>query len=129
TSTTTRSEDLLPGGFHRFSPQTDFLDNSITSTSRPPTSAVITVRVIKSFEFRSMKALVLKDLDLTNLTVSQLEEICRKEVGSQPSFKAFRSYASKLDTLKLYTKAHGSKTTNLIINLDHPEWLLTQSNL
>jgi hypothetical protein len=28
------------------------------------------------------------------------------------------------DTLKLYTKAHGSKTTNLIINLDHDEWIL-----
>jgi len=29
-----------------------------------------------------------------------------------------------LDTLKLYTKAHGSKTTNLIINLDHDDWIL-----
>jgi len=29
-----------------------------------------------------------------------------------------------LDTVKLYTKAHGAKTTNLIINLDHDEWVL-----
>jgi len=28
------------------------------------------------------------------------------------------------DTLKIYTKAHGAKTTNLIINLDHDEWIL-----
>ena len=28
------------------------------------------------------------------------------------------------DTLKIYTRAHGAKTTNLIINLDHPEWVL-----
>lgn len=27
------------------------------------------------------------------------------------------------DALKLYTRAHGAKTTNLIINLDHPEWV------
>jgi len=30
------------------------------------------------------------------------------------------------DTLKLYTKAHGAKTTNLIINLDHDEWILEE---
>jgi Uncharacterized conserved protein (DUF2340) len=28
------------------------------------------------------------------------------------------------DTIKIYTKAHGSKTTNLIINLDHPDWIM-----
>ena len=28
------------------------------------------------------------------------------------------------DTLKKYTVAHGHKTTNLIINLDHDEWIL-----
>jgi len=26
--------------------------------------------------------------------------------------------------MKLYTKAHGAKTTNLIINLDHDDWIL-----
>jgi len=26
--------------------------------------------------------------------------------------------------LKLYTQAHGAKTTNLIINLDHDDWIL-----
>ena len=26
--------------------------------------------------------------------------------------------------MKLYTLAHGHKTTNLIINLDHDEWIL-----
>ncbi|OCF33131.1 hypothetical protein I316_05176 [Kwoniella heveanensis BCC8398] len=26
--------------------------------------------------------------------------------------------------MKLYTVAHGHKTTNLIINLDHDEWIL-----
>lgn len=74
------------------------------------------------------------------------------EVGTTPAFKAFRTYVEKLgelrawlirtavrgprltagspllspisDTLKIYTRAHGSKTTNLIINLDRPEWVL-----
>lgn len=120
---------LLPGGFHAFNPQGDFLDNKETNVSRPLNDAVITIRIIKSFEFRSMKAYVIKSIDLTTTTIAQLEELCRKEVSTTSSFRAFRSYADKLDTLKLYTRAHGSKTTNLIINLDHPEWVLEDGNL
>jgi len=30
--------------------------------------------------------------------------------------------------LKLYTQAHGAKTTNLIINLDHDEWILSDES-
>jgi len=33
-----------------------------------------------------------------------------------------------LDTLKLYTVAHGAKTTNLIINLDHDEWIFDENS-
>ena len=59
------------------------------------------------------------------------------------SFNMSRSMLTRIvDTLKLYTKAHGAKvrqascserrtdnsrplqTTNLIINLDHDEWIL-----
>lgn len=120
---------LLPGGFHAFNPQADFLDNKETNNARPLTDAVITIRIIKSFEFRSMKAYVAKSIDLTTTTISQLEDMCRKEVTSNSAFRAFRSYADKLDTLKLYTRAHGSKTTNLIINLDHPEWVLEDANI
>lgn len=120
---------LLPGGYHAFNPQADFSDNKQTNTSRPLTDAVITVRIIKSFEFRSMKAYVLKNIDLTTTTISQLEDLCRNEVRTSSGFRAFRSYADKLDTLKLYTRAHGSKTTNLIINLDHDDWVLEDRNL
>jgi len=35
---------------------------------------------------------------------------------------------SSSDTLKLYTQAHGAKTTNLIINLDHDDWILEDDN-
>merc|ERR1712157_599317 len=121
-STETNAPALLPGGFHAFNPQADFSDNKETNNARPLTDAVITIRIIKSFEFRSMKAYVAKSVDLTTTTISQLEDMCRKEVTSNSAFRAFRSFADKLDTLKLYTRAHGSKTTNLIINLDHPEW-------
>lgn len=128
-TTTTTTSTLLPGGFHAFNPQADFSDNKETNVSRPLTDAVITIRIIKSFEFRSMKAYVIKSIDLTTTTVSELEDMCRAEVKRKSSFRAFRSYADQLDTLKLYTRAHGSKTTNLIINLDHPEWVLEDANL
>ncbi|CBQ68641.1 conserved hypothetical protein [Sporisorium reilianum SRZ2] len=127
--TDSTSATLLPGGFHAFNPQADFSDNKETNIARPLTDAVITIRIIKSFEFRSMKAYVLKSIDLTTTTIAQLEQLCRQEVKTNSSFRAFRSYADQLDTLKLYTRAHGAKTTNLIINLDHPEWILEDENL
>lgn len=122
----TARADLLPGGFHRFKPVADADDfsNVETNLSRPVTDAVITVRIIKSFAYRSMKSLVLKHVDLTTMTVDGLRKRCQDEVRTSPTFKAFRSWTEKLDTLKIYTRAHGAKTTNLIINLDHTDWIL-----
>ncbi|KAG0216204.1 hypothetical protein BGX31_000655 [Mortierella sp. GBA43] len=46
---------------------------------------------------------------------------------SVPGLKMYRGI--DLDTLKLYTKAHGAKTMNLIINMDHDEdWILADDN-
>lgn len=113
---------------HPYAPQVDFLDNTVTNQARPLTSAIITVRIIKSFQFRTMKPLVLRDIDLTKCTTPQLIERCRQEVRTQPAFKAYRNVVDDLDTIKLYTQAHGAKTTNLIINLDHPEWIFDSAS-
>jgi hypothetical protein len=40
------------------------------------------------------------------------------EVNTKPGWKAYKSCIDSLDTLKLYTKTHGTKTNNLIINLE-----------
>ncbi|WVQ74048.1 hypothetical protein IAR50_003630 [Cryptococcus sp. DSM 104548] len=94
------------------------------ATERNPISdATLTVRVIKSFEFRTQKSLVLQHLDLRTLTVGALMEQVRAQAKTAPGFKAYRTLV--LDTLKLYTVAHGHKTTNLIINLDHDDWILS----
>lgn len=84
--------------------------------------ATITVRVIKSFEYRTERSLVLHELDLQKTTVGELKNIAKQAVKSGPGWKAYRNV--DLDTLKLYTKAHGAKTSNLIINLDHDDWIL-----
>jgi len=47
-------------------------------------------------------------------------------VQTQPGWKPYRKL--QLDTLKLYTKAHGAKTTNLIINLDNDDWILKEES-
>ncbi|KAI9056847.1 hypothetical protein FKP32DRAFT_1615680 [Trametes sanguinea] len=75
----------------------------------PKTDATITVRVIKSFEYRTEKSL------------GQLKDMVRQAIQTQSAWKPYRNV--ELDTIKLYTKAHGAKTTNLIINLDHDEWI------
>jgi hypothetical protein len=98
-------------------------DDTLTNLARPRTSAVVTVRVIKSFEFRTERSLVLRDIDLDTTTVGDLKEIARNAIQTQPGWKPYRS--AHFDTLKLYTQAHGAKTTNLIINLDHDEWILS----
>lgn len=156
-ATAQANEQLAPGGFHRFRPVSDAEEgpNVESNLVRPATDAIITVRIIKSFAFRSMKALVLKNVDLTTTTVDALKEMCKLQVRTSASFKPFRTWADKFgeygkqgelyesyhdsyhplfpphalpfslpDTLKIYTRAHGAKTTNLIINLDHPEWVL-----
>lgn len=76
---------LLPGGFHPFSPNTDSYSTTETNLQRPNTDAVLTIRVIKSFQFRSMKALVLK-VDLTKETVKGLRERCVKGENKRAGF-------------------------------------------
>ncbi len=71
-------ETLLPGGFHAFKPSYGDDSSPVTNTQRPKTDAVITIRVIKSFEYRTMKALVLKGIDLTTLTAGELKQRCKQ---------------------------------------------------
>ncbi|KDN51740.1 hypothetical protein RSAG8_00288, partial [Rhizoctonia solani AG-8 WAC10335] len=102
--------------------ETGEISDQLTNLAVPLSTATITVRVIKSFEYRTEKSLVLHALDLEHMTVGELKERVRNAVKTEPGWKAYRTV--QLDTLKLYTKAHGAKTTNLIINLDHDEWIL-----
>nr|XP_018266489.1 cytoplasmic protein [Kwoniella dejecticola CBS 10117]OBR88647.1 cytoplasmic protein [Kwoniella dejecticola CBS 10117] len=156
-------------------------NHQLLSTERNPiTDATLTIRIIKSFEFRTQKSMVVKHLNLEELTVGALMELVRngeflhreksvsgkqgkrmgfevewdelreislemfgsftgreqrdaddtnglKEIKTQSGYKPYRTLV--LDTMKLYTLAHGSKTTNLIINLDHDEWILDPSSI
>ncbi|KIJ69542.1 hypothetical protein HYDPIDRAFT_172910 [Hydnomerulius pinastri MD-312] len=98
------------------------ISDVLTNVALPKTEATITLRVIKSFEYRTERSLVLHKLNLETTTVGGLKDIARRAIQTGPAWKPYRN--AVLDTLKLYTKAHGAKTTNLIINLDHDEWIL-----
>jgi hypothetical protein len=94
----------------------------LTNISLPKTCATLTLRVIKSFEFRTERSLVLHNVNLNTTTVGDLKDATRLAIRTQPGWNPYRNVV--LDTLKLYSKPHGAKTTNLIINLDHDEWIL-----
>ncbi|KIL69508.1 hypothetical protein M378DRAFT_678122 [Amanita muscaria Koide BX008] len=98
----------------------------LANEARPKSDATITIRVIKSFQFRTTRSLVMHHVNLEIITVGQLKENIRQVIQSQQAWKAYRNV--QLDTIKLYTKAHSAKTTNLIINLDHDDWILNEDN-
>lgn len=106
----------------------DFYDEEpLTTTLRPETMAIITVRIIKSFPYRTVKNHVFKNIDLIHTTAGDLLEMVKKLIQSESAFRPYRNV--DLDTLKVYTRAHGSKTMNLIINFDHDEdWVLGDSS-
>lgn len=73
---------------------------------------IITVRIIKSFEFRTFKNIILNSIS-NELTVGDLKSLVKNKI------KELKGYnPDKYDTLKIYFKTHGSKTSNLIINVN-----------
>lgn len=72
----------------------------------------LTVRLVKSFQYRTFKNIVLHGIPLS-MKVADLKLKC---LDAAQQLRAFKSHA--FDAMKLYVKKHGSKTSNLIINID-----------
>jgi len=106
--------------------ESEDISDVLTNLAKPRTSATLTLRIIKSFEYRTEKSLVVHDINLETTSVGDLKRLAIEAIHTQPGWKPYRTVS--LDTLKLYTKAHGAKTTNLIINLDHDEWILNDDS-
>jgi hypothetical protein len=95
----------------------------LTSTVKPLTQSVITIRIIKSFPYRNVKNIILKDYDIANKTPKDLFDDVLNKINTEGGLRPYRNV--KYDSLKIYTHAHGSKTMNLVINFEHDEdWLL-----
>lgn len=54
----------------------------LTNLALPKTSATLTIRIIKSFEYRTERSLVLHDINLETTTVGDLKDIARKGITS-----------------------------------------------
>ncbi|KAI6652722.1 hypothetical protein LOD99_4108 [Oopsacas minuta] len=84
-------------------------------TEKPP-GIRITIRLIRSFEYRSIKNIVIKSIPITS-TVGELLKDIGKEIHKSstlpPPFKK-----TNYDTIKIFTFAHGQKPNSTAINLE-----------
>ncbi|KAJ3094884.1 hypothetical protein HDU97_007513 [Phlyctochytrium planicorne] len=91
-------------------------------TTTPSSGILVTIRLIKSFEYRTTKNMIIKDLDPTVITFGRLKEIIQERIANESAFKVYRNVP--MDTFKLYFHSHGTKSQNLIINLEHEDKFL-----
>eukprot|EP00741_Cyanophora_paradoxa_P001382 tig00000480_g1337.t1 len=84
----------------------------------------VVVRVIKSFEYRTFKNLVLHNVDL-GMRVADFRQLVDQKIQTEAGFAPYRNHKS--DTLKLHMKAHGAKTSNPVINVGHEELVLKET--
>jgi hypothetical protein len=53
----------------------------LTNTLNPTTSSTITIRIIKNFEYRTVKNLVLQHINLETTTFKELKELVRESAS------------------------------------------------
>lgn len=93
------------------------------NTNFTVSDSVLTVRLIKSFPYRNVRNHVYQHVDIANTTARELFEMVKHTIATDGSLRPFRNV--NFDTIKIYTHAHGTKTINLVINMDHDDdWVL-----
>jgi len=97
-------------------------EENVLHFTEQPDGILITVRVVRSFEYRTVRQFILRNLNAT-LTVAKLKELIINEIQTDVHFTPWRHFT--FDTLKIYRKSQGTKPNNLIINMDKDdEWIL-----
>ena len=85
--------------------------------------STITVRLIKSFEYKNFRNVVLHAVDLGVLTLADVEAQVWARVEANAVLSRLFARGS-LDTFKLYYRPHQAKTNNPIINVGGDETLV-----
>lgn len=101
------------------------MEEPLTSTVRPATDSLLTVRIIKSFPYRNVKNHIIKSINLKETTPEQLFKQVIESINTSGGLRPYRNV--EYDTLKIYNKAHGTKPMNLVINFEHDEELIIYS--
>lgn len=81
--------------------------------------ATIVIRLIRSFEYRNVKNMVLHNVDIDKVTTEKLLEMINNKIQSDPAYVTHRN--KKYDTLKIYSFPQSYKSQNLVINLEDDE--------
>ena len=99
-------------------------DPALTNVARPNTSATLTIRIIKSFIFRTERSLVLHDVNLVTTTVAQLKEIAKQGMLFSPWNHNYSEHESDVAT-----QPGWKPYRNVVLGLSFFEWLLDHSIL
>lgn len=85
----------------------------------------LTVRIIKSFEYSNVKYLVVPDLnkDTTFDELAEKVQTILKNDSVCARYKPFEKY----DSFKIYVYPMSAKPATLVINTDHPEWIISNT--
>ncbi|KAJ3424368.1 hypothetical protein M0813_09303 [Anaeramoeba flamelloides] len=83
---------------------------------------ILTIRIVKNFEYGVVKYLVLKDLEET-VKIGELKERLKKIIKTDSKFLPFRSV--EYETIKIFSFPFQNKEDNFVINLTKDdEWIL-----
>lgn len=83
---------------------------------------IVTVRLIRSFEHRNIRNLILREVD-TEMSVCRFIELVREKIKQSSSLPPpFIHFG--FDTLKIEAQAHGFKTSDPVINKEEDERLI-----
>ncbi|KAG5833586.1 UPF0538 protein C2orf76 homolog isoform X2 [Anguilla rostrata] len=89
--------------------------------------AVLTVRLVRSFEHRNFKPVVFRNVNL-HQTVEEFIAFVKNDIstraGLPPPFKKF-----EYDTMKIIHQAHGAKTNELVMSLEDDDKLLLKEGI
>lgn len=89
------------------------------------TNATLTIRLIRSFEFKTFRNLILYNLDLTRVTLQDLNKLIKANLESKKNLKFL--LVCPFDTFKIHAQPHGAKTSNPIISTENDERLILEN--
>jgi hypothetical protein len=93
-------------------------------SSQPQSSlqhSTLTVRIVRSFEYKTMRTLILPSLDFSTVTLRDIFLICKYKAIGLPNSPFLRISFDHFDTFKLDAHAFGAKSNDQIINLTGDE--------
>lgn len=92
----------------------------------PEAAATVTVRLVRSFEYRNFKPVVFQEVSLEQSVEDFIQRV-RKDIVTRPGLPPpFRKY--QYDTMKVIHQAHGAKTNDLVMSFDDKDKPLLQGN-